>query len=112
MNDINPSNQPQSPSQAHLERGVTAKTTFTAAHPPPSPPIASFAEAILAVLLLGYVVEVNGNTDNPEEDSTGGAIAILRDLGWPLQLIPVLFPALSLMSPTNQHLAPDVCRPT
>ncbi len=42
----------------------------------------------LAELALGEdVVEPFGDTSDPHEDSVGGAVAQLRELGWPLQCI-------------------------
>lgn len=50
---------------------------------PSLPDVATFAEAVLVVLLTGYLVE---RSENLGEHTTGGAVARLRQLGWPITL--------------------------
>lgn len=47
------------------------------------PEVPSIAHALLAVLQQGYYVEVSGDSSLP--DSTAGAIALLQNLGWPVE---------------------------
>ncbi len=63
---------------------------FDKEHILPRPDPATYAEALLAVLRLGYVVVIDGETSDPTEDSFAGALAQIRELGWPLQEIESL----------------------
>lgn len=71
------------PTRGYLE------TLFEVEHLLPRPDYGTYAEALLAVLRIGHVVVVGGNTSDSGEESFGGALAQLRELGWPLDEIVI-----------------------